>query len=127
MQAYSNDLRLRVIEAIEGGLSTRAAAHRFAVGVSTVGTWYRRWKETGSYEAYPQGGRNGSMLDAHKEFLEVLIDSKADVTLNEMADRLFEERSLHVDPSTIWYFLDKHAITYKKRQPMRVSRNARMS
>lgn len=127
MQAYNDDLRRRVIEAIEGGLSTRAAARRFAIGVSTAGTWHRRWKDIGNYQAYPQGGRKGSLLDKHKEFLEALIDNKADIKLGALADRLCEERSLRVAPSTIWYFLDKHAITYPKRQPMRASKNALMS
>ncbi|MEM7496250.1 MAG: IS630 family transposase, partial [Myxococcota bacterium] len=31
------DLRLRVVEAIDGGLSTREAAGRFYLGVATAG------------------------------------------------------------------------------------------
>ncbi|CTQ63494.1 Transposase [Roseibium album] len=49
----SSDLRRRVIEAIEGGVSTRAAARRFSIGVSTAGSWHRHWRKTGSYEALP--------------------------------------------------------------------------
>ena len=40
-RSYSTDLRIRVIEAISGGLSTRQAAARFGIGVSTAVTWYR--------------------------------------------------------------------------------------
>ncbi len=40
-RAYSSDLRKRVIEAIRDGLSTREAARRFAIGISTAGSWYR--------------------------------------------------------------------------------------
>ena len=43
-QAFSLDLRRRVIEAIETGLSTRAAARRFSIGISTAGSWYRQWR-----------------------------------------------------------------------------------
>jgi transposase len=35
-RSYSTDLRVRVIEAISGGLSTPRAAARFGVGVSTL-------------------------------------------------------------------------------------------
>jgi transposase len=34
---YSMDLRQRVVAAIEGGLSTRQAAARFAIGIATAG------------------------------------------------------------------------------------------
>ncbi|MGI8724084.1 MAG: IS630 transposase-related protein [Methyloceanibacter sp.] len=36
-RAYSLDLRRRVVDAIEGGLSTREAARRFAIGIATAG------------------------------------------------------------------------------------------
>lgn len=124
-RAYGIDLRRRVVDAIEGGLSTRAAARRFSVGISTAGSWHRYWRKTGSYEAQRQGGRNGSVLDAHETFIMGLIEDKADITLAEMADRLGEEHDLRVDPSTIWYFLKRCGMTYKKRQHTPASRNAR--
>ena len=33
-RAYSIDLRKRVVEAVTGGLSTRAAARQFSIGIS---------------------------------------------------------------------------------------------
>jgi transposase-like protein len=48
-RAYSRDLRGRVVTAVlEGGLSRRKAASQFAVGISTVINWVRRFRETGS-------------------------------------------------------------------------------
>jgi transposase len=41
---YSMDLRERVVAAIEGGMSTRQAAARFAIGVATA-------RDMGSAEA----------------------------------------------------------------------------
>ncbi|MBX2805863.1 MAG: hypothetical protein KTR19_07820, partial [Hyphomicrobiales bacterium] len=43
-RSLSSDLRRRVIEAIEDGLSRRAAARRFSIGESTAGSWYRHWR-----------------------------------------------------------------------------------
>ena len=97
-RAYGVDLRRRVVEAIEGGLSTRAAARRFLIGESTAGAWHRWWRKTGSYEAQRQGNRGGSVLDAHDDFVMGLIEAQADITLAEMAERLREERSVRVDP-----------------------------
>ena len=121
-RAYGVDLRRRVVEAIEDGLSTLAAARRFLIGESTAGAWHRWWRKTGSYEAQRQGNRGGSVLDAHDDFVMGLIEAQADITLAEMAERLREERSVRVDPSTIWYFLKRRGMTYKKRQRMPANR-----
>lgn len=116
-----------MIEAIEGSVSARAAARRFSIGGSTAGSWCRHWRKTGSYEALPRGGRAGSILDAHEAFLLGLIAEQADITLAEMVKRLEGERSLRVDPSTIWYFLHRRGITFKKRQRMRANKVVPMS
>lgn len=124
-RAYGSDLRRRVVAAIEGGMSTRAAARRFSIGESTAGSWHRRWRETGSFEPRRQGNPGGSVLDAHKPFLLELIEMTPDISLAEMAEHLENKRSLRVDPSTIWYFLRRCGITYKKRQRMPRSKAAR--
>jgi putative transposase len=55
---YSSDLRERVVRAVvDDGLSRRAAAQRFGIGVSTVITWVQRWRETGRIEPGQMGGR----------------------------------------------------------------------
>ena len=56
-RSLSGDLRGRVIAAIEEGLSTREAARRFQVGISTAGSWYRRYRDTGETVALKQGSR----------------------------------------------------------------------
>ena len=53
--ALGLDLRQRVIDAIEGGLSTRASARRFSIGISTAGSWYRQWRATGDLRPGRQG------------------------------------------------------------------------
>ena len=50
-QAYSSDLRERVIDAIGGGLSRHKAATRFGIGVATAVRWHRTWREHGEREA----------------------------------------------------------------------------
>ena len=124
-RALGADLRERVIEAVEGGLSTRAAARRFAVGESTAGAWHRRWRATGSVQPRRQGNQGGSQLDAHEAFLLDLVEETVDVTLAEIAERLEAEREVRVDPSTIWHFFRRRGVTYKKRPRMRASRSAR--
>lgn len=126
-RAYGLDLRQRVIESIEGGLSTRAAARRYAIGESTAGSWHRRWRATGSVRPGRQGNPGGSLLDAHQAFILELVDETVDMSLAEIAERLAVEREVTVDPSTIWYFFRRRAITYKKRRRTPVSRIATTS
>jgi len=42
-KSMSEDLRSRVIAAVDGGLSRRAAAEPFGVGTSTAIRWVREW------------------------------------------------------------------------------------
>lgn len=126
-RAYGMDLRQRVVEAIEGGMSSRAAARRYAVGESTAGSWHRRWRATGSLRPGRQGNPGGSLLDDHEAFILELVNETVDISLAEIAERLVVEREVTVDPSTIWYFFRRRAITYKKRRHMPQSRIATTS
>ena len=72
-RSYSEDLRVRVIAAVRGGLSTRKAATRFGIGISTVGAWCRRYRATGETAARKQGQPGGSKLDAHEGFILGII------------------------------------------------------
>lgn len=123
---FSTDLRWRVISAISAGLSTRKAAARFGVGITTAGEWFRRYRDTGETAARKQGQPPGSKLDAHEAFILGLIEDKPDITLSEIAEQLVTERSVSAVPSTIWLFLNNRAITFKKRQRMLQNSNATM-
>jgi transposase len=113
-RSLSSDLRQRVIAAVGEGLSTREAARRFRVGISTVGTWCRRYRESGETAARKQGQPSRSKLDPHEGFILGLVTERPDITLAEIAGRLAAEHGARVVPSTIWMFLDRRGITFKK-------------
>jgi transposase len=125
-RAYGMDLRRRVVDAIDGGLSTRAAARRFAIGIATAGAWHRRWRKTGDVRPGRQGQPRRSKLDPHEAFILSLVEETKDIALTEIAERLAEARGVSACPATIWYFFDKRGITFKKRQRMPASSNAPM-
>ena len=54
-RSLSGDLRGRVIAAIEDGVSTREAARRFRIGISTAGPGIAAIASTGEMEARKQG------------------------------------------------------------------------
>lgn len=125
-RAYSVDLRKRVVEAIDGGLSTREAARRFSIGISTSGAWYRAWRLSGRLEPGRQGKPKISKLDAHEAFILALVDTDdRDVTLAEIAERLEAERGVKASLATVHAFFAKRGITYKKSRRTRPNSSAR--
>jgi transposase len=123
---YSVDLRVRVIEAIDGGLSTRQAAARFAIGIATAGAWHRSWRERGDAKPGKQGNPGGSKLDACEDFILGLIAAEKDIALHEISERLAEAYGLTVQPSTVWYFLKRRGLTFKKRRRTPPNKSAKM-
>jgi transposase len=126
-RALSQDLRDRVVGAIEGGLSCRAAAARFGVGAATAIRWRQLVLQHGRAVARKQGGdKRSSRIEAHADFLLALIDDYGDPTLAEMQARL-AERGTPVGIGTLHRFFARHGITRKKRRATRASRTARTS
>jgi transposase len=122
----SEDLRIRVIRAVEDGASRRRAAARFGVSVSSAIRWLRDWREMDRTASHPQGGdRRSDRIEAHADFLLAKVAAMSDVTLAELRDALHRERGVGVAISTLWRFFDRRKITLKKRRRMPPSRTAR--
>jgi transposase len=116
----SEDLRVRVIQAVEGGMSRRAAAERFEISAASAVRFVKAWRERGTKRAKRQGGdRRSHRIEAHHEFILSAIEAKPDLTLEEIAKMLESEREASFAPSSIWRFLDRHAVTFKKKPARR--------
>ena len=123
---YSQDLRDRVLDAVEReGMSRRAAAARFEVSESSAIKWAERLERTGSRSAARMGGYKPRKLDPHREFLEAARAEKPDVTLRALCDRLLAERGVKADTSMMSRFIRRIGVTFKKRPSSRASRTAR--
>jgi transposase len=109
---YSNDLRARVIEAIEAGASRREAAERYELSASVVVIWAQRWETTGSVAAKPSGGST-SPLEGHAEFLLALIAEQPDLTLDEIVAAM-DKRGIAGSRTAVWRFFDRRDISFKK-------------
>ncbi len=111
----SNDLRARLISAVEAGQSRRAAAVRFGVAASTAVKWVERWRREGRMEAKAYGGdRHSHRMEAHAEEVLALIAETPDITLSELSGHLEQAHGLRVALSTVWRLLDRHGMTFKK-------------
>jgi transposase len=101
------DPRRRAVSAIEGGMSTGAAAERFSVSKAAAGGRARLKRSRGDVLPEPQGSGCGSVLDPYADFIDGLTAPDKDITPAEIEQRLGETHGLHVAPSTIWFFLDR--------------------
>ncbi len=118
-KCLSNDLRVRVVEAVVAGSSRRQAAARFGVGVSSAIRWVQSWYERGDVGAKPQGGdRRSDRIEAHAEFLLDQVSQTPDMTLEELQAAL-RERGIAVGIGTVWRFFDRHRISFKKNRARR--------
>jgi putative transposase len=111
---YSQDLRERVVAAVEEGrLSRRKAATQFAVGISTVINWIRRFRETGSVLHGKIGGHKPKAIAGeHRAFLLFRIKEK-DFTLRGLVAEL-ASRGRKVDDKTVWNFVHAEQLSFKK-------------
>jgi len=111
----SDDLRERVVESIEKGMSRRAAAERFGVSAASAVRWHLAWRSTGAVCAKPQGGDQRSRhIEAFGEAILEAIGAKVDMTLVEIVAMLRDKHQATFAPSSVWRFLDRHAMTLKK-------------
>jgi transposase len=122
---YSTDLRERVVASVlEGGLSRNRAAAQFAVAVSTVVTWVKRYGETGSLEPGQMGGHKPkSIRDEHEVFLTQRIRERA-FTLRGLVREL-ADRGLKVDYRSVWNFVQAEKLSFKKNRCGQRTRPAR--
>jgi transposase len=125
---YSQDLRDRVIAAVERGeMSRRAAARRYEISESVAIKWLERLERDGSREPVGHGGHRASKLMPHREFLEAARAERPDITLQALCDRLLAERGVKADTSMMSRFFRRIGVTFKKRLSSRKSRIARTS
>ena len=114
VKAYSEDLRQRVVDAVEEGAPVRAAALRFGVSVSSVVKWHQLYRRTQSVRPIGTGGRHGSVLDKERDFLLGRIDAQPHVTVRGLRDEL-AARGVEVSRNAVWLFLRREGMTHKKR------------
>jgi transposase len=122
----SLDLRERVVGAVKGGLSRRAAAERFQISVSCAIKLVQRWKETGSAAPAPIGGHKAYVLAAHETVVRQLYEARPDITLDELHERL-KAAGISVGRTSIHRFLKALGLTHKKSRSTPPNRAGRMS
>lgn len=111
MQAYSLDLRLRVLADCDRGLSTRAVATKYSVSESWVRRLKQRRRETGTIAPRQPTPGPEPGWHAYADKLREAIRQTPDATLAELRDRL----QLAVALSTLWRAVAALGLSVKKK------------
>ena len=111
MEAYSLDLRKRVIADCDAGMRTVEVAEKYDVSTSWVRSLKQRRRETGSIEALPPGGgRPHKITGQRAERLKRMVDDKPDLTVDELHRRM----RIKCCRSTIHETMRRLGLTHKK-------------
>jgi transposase len=115
-KALSLDLRVRVLNAISGGMSRRQAAERFGVSASSAIRWRSLEQTAGDARPKALGGdRRSQRIEAHATLVLALVEETPDMTLQELKAAL-EGQGVSAGYGTLWRFFERHGITRKKRR-----------
>ena len=120
MEAYSEDLRARVIAAIvQDDLSCREAARRYRVSASSAVKWLQHYHRSGRLRARPMGGDRRSVLKPQRDWLLKRMAHEDDLTLWAISSRLRAERGVKADASMLWRFFKGEGFSFKKNRSRR--------
>ncbi len=108
--AYSMDLRERVIEDAEAGLSSKDLAARYHVSRAWVDALKQRRRETGAIAPRKQTKFRRRVLAGQIDQLRALVTAQPDATLAELREALRTSAAL----ATIWRELNALDFTIKK-------------
>lgn len=110
----SNDLRKRLIKAVESGMSARAAGRKLDIAESTATGIVKDWRDRDSYEPLPTGGWRRSVLEEETTFIEQMVSEHSDWSEAELNAHLRQERSIEVHDTTVGRFIRAKGWRYKK-------------
>jgi transposase len=112
----SMDLRRRIVGAVEGGSSIRAAARRFAVSPSAAIKLMQRVRATGSAAPARYGGHRRPSLEPHESALRRLVEAEPDITLAELQRKVEHRVGVVAGLSTLHNTLRRLGLRRKKNR-----------
>ena len=127
-QSYSEDLRGRVLAAVDGGMAARAAARLFRVSVSYIYKALIRRRRTGETTASSRRGHRPRKLSPTQEAaLAAHIEAHPDLTLAALQAWLLAEHGVRLSNGAMWSAVARLGLSFKKRRSGQASRTVRTS
>ncbi len=116
MNAYSKDLRLKVLAAVERGIPRREVSNFFGISLATISR-YVELKASGRQIApMPSPGRRTKILDdsAHRKALWEQLEDNYTATLEEHCKMFEKRRGSRVSVATMSRAVRKLGWSFKK-------------
>ena len=127
-QSYSEDLRARVLAAVDGGMAVRVAAQLLRVSVSYIYKALIRRRRTGETNASTRRGhRPRKLTPAQEAALAAHIEAHPDLTLAALQAWMLAEHGVRLSNGAMWSAVARLGLSFKKRHSGQASRTARMS
>jgi transposase len=101
MNAYSKDLRLKALSAIDRGIPRKEVSELFGVSLSTIKRWLKRRRQTGDVNIHKIPGRPSLKGKALRQWLPEQLNSNPDLTLAEHCQAFEDERGVRVSEATM--------------------------
>jgi transposase len=117
MKAYSEDLRLRIVAAVDGGMPRSEAARTFGVGRATVKRYLQLRRETGALAPRPRRGPPPIKTSALREALPARLAVAPDATLAEHCAWYEEASGVRVSGPTMSRVMARHLRWTRKKRP----------
>lgn len=115
MNALSLDLRQRIVQAVDGGLSQSEAARRFCISRKSVARLLRRRQESGSLKARVRPGATRRVPQAQHEAVAAQMRRHPQHSLEEHARLWEQEQGQRLSDTTLWRTLKRMGWSHKKR------------
>ena len=125
--SYSQDLRDRVVAAVDRGVGAYAVAGLFGVSVSYIYKALGRRRVSGDTQARPHAGGVAPKLAPYDEALRARVAREPDITLAELLSWLSADHGVAVSIGCLWNRLRHLDLTRKKSRSTPPSRTARTS
>lgn len=115
-KAYSDDLRRRYLSAYKLGEGTlEELAKRFMVSLAYGKKLRRQFLRSGQMDRVEQvRGTPRRLLDEHREQLRRWIVAQPDLTLNQLQEKLLEERGVSISRAQVARALKRMGLRLKK-------------
>ena len=124
-QAYSQDLRDRILSVVDGGLGVYRAAALYRVSVSYIYKALDRRRRTGESGPNPNRGHRARKLSlAQEAALAAHIKAHPDITLARLQDWLEAVHGVRLSDGAIWTAVDRLGLSFKKNPARRRARSA---
>jgi transposase len=120
MDAYSLDLRKKIVEAKERGMPTVEVARTFGVGVSTVKRYAATAREGRPLAPKKHPGSKPKIAEGARRLLEADLEERPAATLPERREFLRRTCGVSVSDSTVSRMLKRLGWTRKKDRWVRV-------